>query len=215
MNKTTSLLAALLLLTGCAWESGGSTGDAGEPDAQQTDAGGDVQLVYPPPPYGTAYGETAENIQVERCICDGDEPQGGEALELADYLGAKAVLITVHAGWCTYCKQQSASMQHDLYEPYHDRGLEIMLVLFQDDRRREDRDLLLDYCCYYKDHYHMAFDVVIDPGAAATGQFFRPDEAGTPLNMLLDDEMVIRYKVEGLIPDSHIIEGNIEGLLGE
>jgi len=45
------------------------------------------------------------------------------------------------------------------------------------------------------------------------GQFFRPTQAGTPLNMLIDNNMVIRYKVEGVIPD--VLEGNIEAVLSE
>ncbi|NMB75769.1 MAG: TlpA family protein disulfide reductase [Myxococcales bacterium] len=131
------------------------------------------------------------------------------------FLGAKAVLVTVHAGWCTYCKQQAATMEDGLWQKYKDQGLQMLLISFQDEQGSSDRQKLLDYCCKNKADFHMTFTQSIDPNAAVTDQFFRPTEAGTPLNMLLDRRMRIRYKVEGVIPQSYILEGNIEGLLSE
>ena len=210
---------ATLLMAGCAWESSsGTDGGTEEDGAVQTDqsSGGDEEpLEYPGPPYGTDYGETAPDFQLEECVCDGDELIDSHDLYLSDLLGSKAVMITVHAGWCTYCKQQSVTMEDDFYQPYKDQCLDMIMVIFQDEHGDDDRQVLLDYCCYYKDHYGFTFHTTIDPGAAATSQFFRPTESGTPLNMLLDDEMATRYKVEGLIPDSRILEGTIEGLLSE
>ena len=205
-----------ILSVGCAWESTAGSDGGVEQDGQvQTDEqGGDENLEYPPPPYGPDYGDTAPDFQVEECFCDGAEPVG-QAFALSDMLGSKAIMITVHAGWCTYCKTQTSTMESGVYRPYKDQGLDIMLVLFQDENGSSARDNLLAYCCETRERYGLSFHVAIDPDAEATDQFFRPTEAGTPLNMLLDDEMEIRYKVEGLIPDSRILEGTIEGILGE
>ncbi len=205
-----------ILSVGCAWESTAGSDGGVEQDGQvQTDEqGGDENLEYPPPPYGPDYGDTAPDFQVEECICDGAEPVG-QAFALSDMLGSKAIMITVHAGWCGVCKSQTIGMENEVYAPYKNQGLDIMLVLFQDENGSSARDNLLPYCCGYKDRYGLSFHVVIDPDAEATSQFFRPTEAGTPLNMLLDDEMEIRYKVEGLIPDSRVLEGTIEGILSE
>ncbi|RME23932.1 MAG: TlpA family protein disulfide reductase [Deltaproteobacteria bacterium] len=118
----------------------------------------------------------------------------------------------LHAGWCTYCKQQAAGMEA-MYQNYKQQGLRILLVLFEDEQGSSDHDKLLEYTCSYRDRYGMTFTLAIDPGAEVMDQFFRPTEAGTPLNMLLDKDMTIRFKLEGVIPET--LEGNIEALLSE
>ena len=198
-------LAALtfLCISSCSWESGGGN-DAGNFDGDNGE--------YPPPPYGVNYNETAQNFRVEQTLCIEGGARGA-AIYASDFLDAKATLVSVHAGWCGPCKTQAATMEDNLYQEYKDQGLRILLILFEDDERNSEHQALLDYTCTYRDRYGMTFTLAIDPGANVMGQFFRPTEAGTPLNMLLDDEMVIRYKVEGTIPN--VLEGNIEALLSE
>lgn len=197
-------LGLLLATNGCAWESSNN-----EPDANQAD-GSDVG--YPPPPYGTEYGDTVEDFRVDEVLC-GAGTYNHRALYASDYLGNPATLFSVHAGWCTFCKQQATTMEESLYQPYKDQGLKIVLVIFEDEQRNSDFQTLLEYACSYRERYGMTFTIAIDPGAQVMGRFFRPNEGGTPLNMLLDRDMVIRYKLEGLIPDT--LEGNIESLLNE
>lgn len=204
--------SAIFVATGCAFESGGN--DGGQKPDGKTDGSGDQDTQYPPGPYGAEYLDTVENFIVDECICTGSTAVG-RGMKMERFLGAKAVLVTVHAGWCTYCKQQAATMEDGLWQKYKDQGLQMLLISFQDEQGSSDRQKLLDYCCKNKADFHMTFTQSIDPNAAVTDQFFRPTEAGTPLNMLLDRRMRIRYKVEGVIPQSYILEGNIEGLLSE
>jgi hypothetical protein len=209
MNKgiwsTVGLCIVLLLAAGCSWEGG---------DQGNTDDGGNT-LNYPPPPYGADFGDTAQDFRVEEVLCSGATPQGTKALYAHDFLSAKALMVSVHAGWCSICKAQAETMEQDLWDPYKDQGLEIVMVIFQDDAGNGDKESLKKYGCYYKNNYSMHFHVAIDPDTAAMGQFFRPTATGTPLNMLLDPRMEIRFKMEGIIPDSNIFQGNIEGLLSE
>lgn len=192
-------------LGGCAWESeGGNT----LVDANKTDAGD--TLDYPKAPYGTEYADTVENLQLERVICLGDDNLT-RAWKLEEFLGSKAVLLTVHAGWCNYCKQQAATMETALQKPYGDRGLNIILVVTEDPSGNAQQSVLADYACKYRSDYGFSFSVAIDPKGATTGKFFD----GVPLNMLLDSNMSIRYKIIGLPPDSSMLEGNIQGLLNE
>ena len=60
------------------------------------------------------------------------------------------------------------------------------------------------------DEYGLTFPVAADPGPTVT---FKLMDSGSPLNMLLDKNMEIRYKVEALMPDT--LEGNIDALLNE
>ncbi|HOX43408.1 MAG TPA: redoxin domain-containing protein [Myxococcota bacterium] len=184
-------------------------------DSAQADNAEPEPLVYPPGPYGTHLDETVANLAMEEAICDGDQNTGTRPWKLEDFLGAGAVMISVHAGWCSVCKTQSESLMADVVNPYDDQGLKIAMVIFEDASHASDRASLLAYVCGYKSHYGFNFPMLIDPDVEVMAPYFRPTEAGTPLNMLLDRDMVIRYKVEGLIPDSRVIQGNIEALLSE
>jgi hypothetical protein len=166
-------------------------------------------MAYPDGPYGTEYRDTIESFMVEECICQGGQATGRD-LELRDFLGSRIVLVTIHSGTCPYSQQQALSMERDLQEPYYDEGLEILLLLSADDQGSSERQALLDFCCDYKSRYGLSFTVAIDPDAELAQQLI---QQGTPFNMLLDEEMVIRYKMEGDLPE--VLKGNIEGLLGE
>ena len=209
------LCLALPAVTGCAWEDGtnqqddGSDGDGtGNGDAYDAGGGIDEGPVYPPGPYGTGWMDTVENFKVVQCICPGGPAQGRDFM-LEEFLGSKAILITAHAGWCGPCKIQAPNMEEDLWVPYRERGLKILLVIIEDNNGSSVRQDVLDYCCYYKETYGMSFVLAGDPGT----QVMRDYAAATPLNMVLDDEMVIRYKVAGVLDDT--LEGNINALLNE
>jgi thiol-disulfide isomerase/thioredoxin len=236
--RTSSLALAWLIFgglglsaPGCTFGEEGGKKDAGQDaqDAQDAedgahdgDGGGEEIREYPPGPYGTQYDQTSENLAMELLDCDASPPTS-RPWRLAEFLDGKATMLTVHAGWCTYCKQQAATMEADLQTPYGPRGLRLAIVMFEDASNppRADRQSLIEYTCSYRARYGLSFPLLIDPSdnpnqvAPTMGQFFRPTQAGTPLNMLLNRNMVIKYKVEGLIPDSRILEGVIEGLLSE
>jgi hypothetical protein len=217
-------LCLALVGPGCTFGDDGTPEDGGvdapdaasdDGDSTQADNAEPEPLVYPPGPYGTHLEDTVDNLAMEEALCDGAVNTGTQPWKLEDFLGAGAVMISVHAGWCTVCKTQSETLMADVVRPYDDQGLKIAMVIFEDANHASDRTSLLNYVCGYKDHYGFTFPMLIDPDVAVMGPFFRPTEAGTPLNMLLDRDMVVRYKVEGLIPDSRVLQGNIEALLSE
>ncbi len=193
----------VVMFSGCAWES--SFPDAGDDDSG---TGGDLAPGYPEGPYGTGLDDTIENFQVERVSCQGDTGVG-RPWRLGEFLGSRAILVAVHAGWCGFCKQQATTMEADIQEPYGDQGLEIILLMTEDPDYSTNRQTLLDYSCYYRRQYGLSFTMGIDPGGAATGKY----SDGLPLNILLDEDMSIRYKFTGLNPDSGALQDNIEGLL--
>jgi hypothetical protein len=204
------LCLSLLAITGCAWEtSTNHQEDASDGDAKDAGEGIDEGPVYPPGPYGSDFGDTVENFSVLKCLCPGGPAQGKD-FEMEEFLGAKAILVTTHSGTCTYCKQQAATMEDGLWVPYRSRGLKILLVLVGDNFGNTGRQAVLDYCCEYQEAYGLTFIVAGDPDVGVMRDYIVD---GTPLNMLLDDEMVIRYKVEANLPDT--LEGNVEALLNE
>jgi glutathione peroxidase-family protein len=202
------LCLAVSAFSGCAWENGTNHQNDGSDGQDAFDAGIDEGPFYPPGPYGNEFGDTVANFMVYKCLCPGGPAQGKE-FKLEEFLGSKAILVTAHSGNCPYCSQQASTMESGLWEPYKTRGFKILLVLISDEHGNSDLQSVLDYCCAYQQQYGLTFTVAADPNADVMYDYLR----GTPLNMLLDDEMVIRYKVEGNLPDT--LAGNVEALLDE
>jgi thiol-disulfide isomerase/thioredoxin len=194
----------LLALAGCAWESGGT----------DDDGGGDHGINYPPGPYGTGVDDTMDDLRVWEAICTTGSHGLGKAVYLSDLLGSNAIQIAVHAGWCGPCMTQAPTME-PLYQEYKGDGLKVLLIAFQDADFSSAEQDVIDWACDHRNKYGMTFMVTVDPGASVTDKYFRPEVGGTPLNMLLDHNMKIRFKMEGLAPESQIIQGNIEGILCE
>ncbi len=101
-------------------------------------------------------------------------------------------------------------MQTGFHDVYKDQGFDILLVVMEDDDHSSERQAVIDFCCEYKDEYNFEFVVAADPGGVVMSEYMR---SGTPLNMVLDDEMVIRYREEGYNPD--MLRATIEKVLGE
>ena len=84
-------------------------------------------------------------------------------------------------------------------------------MYFEDDWSRTSRTYLLPFCCDEREDYDFTFNVSIDPYGRTTDDYFY---AGyIPLNMVLDDEMVIRYIVEDF--DDASIRSIVQTILTE
>jgi hypothetical protein len=126
-------------------------------------------------------------------------------------LNAKAKLISIHTGWCDYCHEQKILMGQ-WYQTYKDQGLEIFSILAADAYHNQSHDAVLEWCCVEsEDIYGSTYVTAIDPGYAKTDMYF--DENAVPLNMVVDYDMVIRYKVHGYDPAT--LEATIQQLLQE
>ncbi len=166
--------------------------------------------VYPPGPYGTNYNYIMENICLEKCVCSGGSVTA-ESFCLEEFLDKRAILFTVHAGWCPVCNQMAAQLESGLYQTYKDQGFEIILVHIEDDSRSDDRNDMLNFCCEETSQRGYTFTVAIDPAAQKTAKYFT--QGGVPLSLLLDHRMKIRYKLEGLPGDN--LEWVLQQILSE
>lgn len=164
---------------------------------------------YPPGPYGTAVGEVLRNLCLEECICEAGMVKGAPFC-MRDLLDNKATLISVHAGWCSACHYQTDEAEQ-LYQAYRAQGLGMVFVLFEDDLERSSRQAVLDYGCWEKGWYGLSFMIAIDPGLQQMLPYFY--DGSIPLNIIVDDEMVIRYVLEGY--DAVSLEATIRLLLAE
>jgi thiol-disulfide isomerase/thioredoxin len=198
-----SILIICSLIGGCALESESQSADAGDND-------GSIDSSYPPGPYGVYYGETIKNFAIEECQCFG-EYATGRRIYASDFLDAKALMITIHAGWCPGCRVQAPTME-GFYKQFEDRGLRMILVYNEDEDRSSARQGLLDFCCAQKRELGMSFSVAIDPDADI--DVFN---GTTPMNILVDDEMVIRFKDTGFAETvtNMTLAGQINNIISE
>ena len=160
---------------------------------------------YPEGPYGEAIGDTIAPlsfIDVE-----------GNPFSLAslhqDYFN-QVILITTSAEWCTACIKEQPKLE-ELYNTYRDRGLNVVVTMFQDSNfAPADADL----AARWRDKYNLSFPVLADPVDPST---FSPyyDVNLTPMVMLLDvatmeilyltqgfDEDQVRVQIEARLPES-------------
>jgi hypothetical protein len=173
------------------------------------DSDSDCLGQYPPGPYGTEVGDTVANFYVEECLCSGDDLTGSRKVWAEEFVEAKLTMLISTAGTCSECKVQAAILEEQFYGVYKGRGLRILYILFMDDQGNGSRDPLLDYCCRYKNQFKMTFTVAADPGDWAMGKY----HTGIPLTMLLDGNMQIKFKEDGIVPSSTKLKQSIEDLL--
>jgi hypothetical protein len=95
------------------------------------------------------------------------------------------------------------------YQDYKDQGLSIILLNFETSSGSSSYNALLNHCCDEKDDYNMTFTTAFDTGSTIESYF----NYYIPTNLVLDDEMVIRYKVEDY--SSYGIRNIVEQLLSE
>ena len=201
-----SLLSILTLLMVFTCEKyvgeGCVDGDSSSDDGDVDSSGGD----YPEGPYGYTYGDIMEDFTMKDCA--------GNTVRLSDFYGsAKAVMINHSAGWCSVCRRETATLQ-EWYEELADDGFVMIQPLFQNNSGGEVTE---SFCSGWKEQYEVTFPVLIDTDnylldyhpAIQQGGY----EYATPLNMVLDREMKIRFLLEGDVP--HSIRDNITAIMNE
>ncbi len=126
----------------------------------------------PTPVLGTEVGNRAVDFTAK--------DQNGNNVSLYDYSG-KVILVNMSADWCGPCRNESSHLE-DLYNEYKDRGFQIITVLISGDPRE------------WADEYQLTFPVLDDNGEVVWGQY---GEGYVPLNLILDRDLVIKYKAAG------------------
>ena len=184
----------------CDCEAASTAADAGADDAGQTDAStgdaggtpGDVSdNGYPPGPYGTAVDATLANLDFIR--------HDGEPVSLADVraeTGAKVLLISTSAEWCSACREEQPLLQA-LYEEYDDAGFRILLTIFED---LNFAPATLEDVAEWRSLYDLTFLTVLDEGQegqSGTNSFVDYyNTALTPMNMFVDLETMTILSIE-------------------
>jgi len=173
-----------------------------EGEGPQRSAQFTARTSYPEGPYGQERGEVIEDLSF---VSPDGEPASLEAYHLNPR--SRLLLVTTSAEWCTACIKEQPKLQ-ELYERYRDRGLSVLVSLFQDSDFEPATPAL---AARWKERYELEFDVVADPREPST---FAPyyDVSLTPMVMLIDvSTMEIIYLTQGF--DEETVTSQIESIL--
>jgi len=158
--------------------------------------------------YGTDVGERLANSEAFTLIdCDGNQHT------LADYLcerseGAgdfnRGVLINIGAGWCGPCQEETLEFP-ELYDEFHDQGIEIVQIMFQDwEAQSPTRTFCSDWTTgqwgevgLSPEGLSLRYPVLLDQIFDWTSIYLQDPQAATPVNILIDANANIRWKSEG------------------
>ncbi len=120
-----------------------------------------------------------------------------------------ALLTIAYSGTNSDSAAQLETLQAQYAEAFTDRGLEIVLVVYDDDDGNTDDWEVLDWAYDIEKYHGLDFPVLADPGGSKWSQF----HSGVPGTMLIDRDHVIRFKEEGSVPDHDRLTQYIEELL--
>lgn len=123
--------------------------------------------------FGCNVGYVANNFTAKN--------QNGHYVSLNDFFG-KVILLDISAPDCVYSQTEAEHLE-SIYTQYKDRGLQVITILEKG----------LDPSSWAK-KYNLTFPVLDDSNMSI---FELYDGWGMPLNIIVDRNCVIRYRVEG------------------
>jgi peroxiredoxin len=116
--------------------------------------------------------------------------QNGVTVSLSEFEG-NVILLDFSTMWCRYCRQEAKDIAR-LYDAKKDQGLTVITVL---SANAQDGPITEDDCRQWAGLYRSAFPVLADTDRSVSRYYNR--SGGWPLNLIIDRDMVIRYKVPG------------------
>jgi thiol-disulfide isomerase/thioredoxin len=156
--------------------------------------------LYPAGPYGVNEGEILQDLAF--LLPEGDE------LRLSDIRnidGAKILMVSTSAGWCTACIEEQPKLQ-SFYETYGPQGLQVMVSLFEDQNYNPATHALAKQ---WQAQYDLDIWIVADPDFVWDAYY---DSSLTPMNMIVRlEDMTILYLKTGF--DESTVEAIIKASL--
>lgn len=168
-------------------EAEDASGDAarGDSDGGTAGAGADAappvgpcaaRATYPVGPFGRGEGDVIADLSFQ--VADGAPVSFSSARAEC---GAKLLLVSTSAGWCTACREEQPLLQR-LSEQHAAAGLVVWVTLFENDDYAPAT--LRDVAAWVR-RYDLTFPVVLDAPFVMSAYY---DRNSTPMNMLVNLE---------------------------
>ncbi len=106
----------------------------------------------------------------------------GEDIELESFRKDKIVLLVFGATWCPGCRHEVPHL-NEYYSEFKDKGLEVLNIDIGESKKK-----VSSFVKKNDINYHVA----LDPDGDVAGLY---NVTGIPLNIILDKEGIIRYRV--------------------
>lgn len=118
----------------------------------------------------------------------------GDKLTLYDFEGS-VVLLSVGAGWCAECKEETPVLEKDFWNKYKDQGFVVIQLLIQN---ASGAPADIDFANEWKKEFGVTFPLCIDPENSLEPYWEQPS---LPFVMLLNKNLVIEDKAHGFEKD--------------
>jgi thiol-disulfide isomerase/thioredoxin len=174
LRKVSVIFVSLAFCLGCLEEPDGSTADCAEPPCSGQSAPSD-RSNYP------GFGTSTSDILAPLTFKAGSGDDYSIAEVFADS-NNRVMLLTTSAGWCTACIEEQPTLQA-LHEEFSDRGLFIMVALFETRDYQPANSRLAER---WKAQYELDYAVVADPGFVMEPYYPNGDSSVTPIVLMVD-----------------------------
>ncbi len=219
----TLLLASAAVLVGCGDSSTGTANpapqdsgtavidagaaDTGAPEADAGAAPADTGPSYPAGTYGSSVGALLRPFQLTACNREGEEANWDFAGN--GFFGARLTLISIAAGWCVPCQNETMQIEREVVQRYADRGVRVVQLLVQN----PDRSAVTPaFCRTWANRYNLTIPELMDPTFIT--QPFVPNTA-FPGNVIVDNCGRIRWREYGSDRGLASIRNAIEEVLAD
>ena len=125
--------------------------------------------------------------------------------DIYDDADNRVLLVSTSAGWCSACIEEQPKLAA-LYNEYEERGLFILITLFEN---AEFGPADINLARSWKRRYDLPFEVVADP-AFQFGDYY--DRNATPMTMLVDLDNMLILKIATGFNETEV-RGIIEAVL--
>lgn len=143
--------AALSL--GCGGSSpppGNAAVDSGAP----VDAAGTCDP--PERPYGSAVGQTFPALAFPDC----NNPEETYEVYGSEFCGARVTVLSLSAGWCAACEEESGRLNRDIVARYEGQGVRLVQAIIENADRTTPT---VSFCQAWVSRFHLTNREVIDP----------------------------------------------------
>jgi thiol-disulfide isomerase/thioredoxin len=136
------------------------------------------------PEIGVLKGNTAANFT---------EPDSNGTPFSLEFFRGSVILLNITTMWCNPCRQEAGELMA-LYDEYKAQGLEIVMIVLED----EDQNIAdLSDLVRWVNEFNLTFPVLYDPDSSTKNLY---QAINVPTNIIIDRDFVIQYRQSGYRP---------------